>query len=64
MRLVGCLLMVSGWLLLMAALLLLRPGAPQLLFVCAGILVETLGIGVLAHRYRSEQAAPQPRGAR
>ena len=39
--------MVSGWLLLMAALLLLQPGAPQLLFIGAGILVEALGIGVL-----------------
>jgi hypothetical protein len=64
MRLVGCLLMVSGWLLLMAALLLLQAGAPQLLFVSAGILVEALGIGVLAHRYRTEQVAPQLRGTR
>jgi hypothetical protein len=64
MRLVGCLLMVSGWLLLMAALLLLDSGVPQLVFVGAGILVEALGVAVLAHRYRTEQAAPSLRGAR
>jgi ABC-type transport system involved in cytochrome bd biosynthesis fused ATPase/permease subunit len=52
MRLVGCLLMLSGWLLLMAALLLLAGTGQRLAFAIAALLVELLGLGLLAQRYR------------
>ena len=55
MRLVGCLLLVLGWLLLLAALLLLRGQGQRLAFVVASLMVEALGLGVLAYGYRSVQ---------
>jgi hypothetical protein len=53
MRLVGCLLLVSGWLLLVAALLLLAGQRERFAFVMASLLVEALGLGVLAYGYRA-----------
>jgi len=47
--------MVSGWLIVMAALLLLAGATQRLAFVLSGILIELLGIGLLAWHYRSLQ---------
>jgi hypothetical protein len=55
MRLIGCLLMISGWLLLLAALLLLAGLRQRFLFCTAGLLVELLGLALLAQRYRGIQ---------
>ncbi len=55
MQFIGCLLMVSGWLLLLAALVLLGSQGQRLVFAVAGLLVETLGLGVLAYGYRAVQ---------
>lgn len=53
MRLIGYLLMLSGWLLVFAALLLLTGLGQRFAFVVAGLLVSLLGLGVIALRYRS-----------
>jgi hypothetical protein len=53
MRLVGCLLLVLGWLLLLAALLLLAGPRERFAFVTASLLVEALGLGLLAYGYRA-----------
>lgn len=55
MRLTGYLLMVSGWMLALAALLLLAGLGQRFVFILAGLLVELLGLGLVAYRYRSLQ---------
>jgi len=47
--------MVSGWLIVMAALLLLAGTTQRLIFILSGILIELLGIGLLAWHYRAIQ---------
>jgi hypothetical protein len=52
---IGYLLMVSGWLLVVASLFLLAGLGQRLTFVVAGLLVELLGLALIAQRYRSLQ---------
>jgi hypothetical protein len=52
---IGYLLMVSGWLLVFASLFLLAGLGQRLTFVVAGLLVELLGLALIAQRYRSLQ---------
>ena len=52
MRAIGCLLMFSGWLIVVAALGMLNQLGQRYGFVGAGLLVELLGIGLLANSYR------------
>ncbi len=52
---IGCILMVSGWLIVMAALLLLTGTLQRLSFVAAGLFIELLGVALLAWHYRSLQ---------
>ncbi len=52
---IGCILMVSGWLIVMAALLLLSGANQRLAFILSGLLIEILGIALLAWHYRSLQ---------
>jgi hypothetical protein len=52
MRLLGFLLLLSGWLLVLAALLLLRPPLDRSAFVTAGIGVEVLGLILVARAHR------------
>ena len=59
MRLIGYLLMLSGWLLVFAALLLLAGLGQRFTFVVAGLLVECLGLALIAMRYRALQKGPQ-----
>jgi hypothetical protein len=59
MTLIGYLLMVSGWLLVFASLFLLAGMGQRLVFVVAGLLVELLGLALIAVRYRSVQRGPQ-----
>ena len=47
--------MVSGWLLSLAAPLLLAGLRQRFVFVLAALLVEVLGLALVAHRYRSLQ---------
>jgi ABC-type transport system involved in cytochrome bd biosynthesis fused ATPase/permease subunit len=54
-RAIGCLLMISGWLIVLAALVLLHGLGQRYGFVVAGVAVEVLGLVLLAQRYRAEQ---------
>ena len=49
MKIAGFLLLIAGWLLVLAALALLRPAGPRAAFVLAGVAVELLAL-VLAFR--------------
>ncbi len=55
MGFVGYLFLISGWLLVLAALLLLAGTGQRLTFVIAGLLVELLGLALVAQHYRSLQ---------
>ncbi|HSY36737.1 MAG TPA: hypothetical protein VK814_13360 [Acidobacteriaceae bacterium] len=59
MILIGYLLMVSGWLLVVASLFLLGGLGQRFAFVIAGLLVELLGLTLIALRYRSLQRGPE-----
>jgi hypothetical protein len=52
---IGCILMVSGWLIAMAALLLLPGAGLRLVFVITALLIEALGLALVAWSYRSLQ---------
>ena len=52
---IGYLLIVSGWLLVIASLFLLAGLGQRFTFVIAGLLVEFLGLVLIALRYRSLQ---------
>ena len=55
MKWIGCLLLVSGWMIVAAALLLLAGLGQRFAFVVAGLLVECLGLSLLAQSYRALQ---------
>ncbi len=59
MKWIGCLLLASGWTIVATALLLLAGLGQRFAFVAAGLLVEFLGLSVLALSYKAQQ-----RGAR
>ena len=47
MKLVGFLLLLAGWLLVLAAIVLLASAPPRAAFVLAGVAVEALGLTFL-----------------
>ena len=51
MRLVGCLLLPSGFFVVLAALVLLPVPGMRFAFVAAGLGVEILGVGLLTRAY-------------
>jgi hypothetical protein len=53
LKLVGCLLLVSGFFVVLAALVLMRSFAAETGFVCAGMGVEGLGLGLLVNGHRT-----------
>lgn len=55
MGFIGTLLLLSGWLLVLAALLLLAGLGQRFAFAGAGLLVEFLGLALIAQHYRSLQ---------
>lgn len=55
MSLIGYVFLVSGWLLVLAALMLLEGNGQRLVFVVAGLMVEMLGLALLAWQYRAVQ---------
>jgi hypothetical protein len=57
--LIGYLLMISGWLLALASLSLLASLGERFTFVVAGLLVEFLGLSLIALRHRTLQRGPE-----
>jgi low temperature requirement protein LtrA len=55
LRLIGCVLLVSGFFLVVAALVLLPGFGLRLAFTAAGLGVEVLGIGLLTQGYKPTQ---------
>lgn len=53
MKLVACLLLLSGFFLVLATLILLASLQQRFVFVAAGIGVEALGLSLLTQGYRS-----------
>jgi hypothetical protein len=55
LKLIGCLLLLSGWFLVLAALVMLPAFAPRAAFIAAGIGVEVLGLILLMRAYTTMQ---------
>lgn len=55
MRLVGCLLLLSGFFLVLAALVLLPSFVQRAAFVAAAVGVEVVGVGLLTRAYTAMQ---------
>ncbi len=55
MKLIGCLLLISGWLLVLAALVMLQAFAQRAAFVAAGLGTEILGLALLSNAYTAQQ---------
>ncbi len=55
MRLIGCLLLLSGFFLVPAALVLMPSFSARLGFVMAALGVEVLGVGLLTQAYKAGQ---------
>ena len=55
MKLIGCLLLFSGWIIVVAALVMLAAFAQRSAFVAAGMGVEVLGLFLLTQAYTSIQ---------
>jgi len=58
LKLLGFLLLVAGWVIVLASMALLRPGASQVSFVLVAIAVEILGLALVfrAHSLRGREA--------
>jgi len=55
LKLIGCLLLVSGWLIVLAALVMLTAFKERLFFAGAGCGIEILGLVLLTQGYKSLQ---------
>jgi len=55
LKLIGCVLLFSGWLIVVAALVMLTTIAQRAAFIAAGIGVEALGLVLLTRGYTSMQ---------
>jgi hypothetical protein len=51
LRLIGCLLLLSGFFIVLAALVLFAEARMRFPFVVAGLGVEVLGVGLLTRAY-------------
>jgi hypothetical protein len=52
LRLAGCLLLLSGFFIVLAALVLLTAFPPRLAFTVAGLAVEALGLALLTQGHK------------
>ncbi len=52
---IGCLLLLSGFFVVVAAMVLMTSFQTKLAFVVAGVAVEVLGLGLLMNSYKSAQ---------
>ena len=55
MKLIGCLLLLSGWLIVLAALVMLPAFVQRAAFIAAGVGIEVLGLVLLTQSYTSMQ---------
>jgi len=55
LKLIGCLLLLSGWLLVLAALVMLPAFTQRSAFIAAGMAIEILGLGLLTRAYTAMQ---------
>jgi membrane protein involved in colicin uptake len=53
--LIGCFLLLSGWLIVIAALLMLSSFAERMAFAASGLAVEVLGLVLLTRGYMATQ---------
>jgi hypothetical protein len=59
----GFVLLISGWAIVLAALVLFAGIGQRLAFVLAGLAVELLGLGLFAGGYKSLQSGFRKSGA-
>jgi hypothetical protein len=59
LKLIGSLLLLSGWLIVLAALVMLAAFPQRTAFIGAGMGVEILGLVLLTRGYTSTQRRPQ-----
>jgi hypothetical protein len=59
LKLAGCLLLLSGWMIVLVALVLLPGFAVRAAFIGAGIAVEILGLGMIARGQVTEHKQAQ-----
>jgi len=59
----GFVLLISGWVLVLAALMLLGGIAQRFAFILAGLAVELLGLHLLGSAYKELQSVPRKSGA-
>ena len=59
MKLAGCLLLISGWLIVLAALVMLPDFGMRVAFVISGLAVEIIGLGLIARGQVTEQKEEQ-----
>jgi hypothetical protein len=55
LRIGGCLLLLSGWLIVLTALVVLAGLGQRVAFVAAGLCVEVLGLVLLIRGYKALQ---------
>jgi len=55
LKLIGCLLLLSGWLIVLAALVMLQVFAQRSAFIAAGLGTEILGLFLLTNAYTAQQ---------
>lgn len=59
MKLIGCLLLLSGWFIVLAALVMLVAVTQRTAFVVAGVAIELLGLVLLTRGYTAMQRRPR-----
>ncbi len=59
LKLAGCLLLLSGWMIALVALVLLPGLGARAAFIAAGIAVEILGLGLIARGQVTEHKQAQ-----
>jgi hypothetical protein len=59
LKLIGCLLLLSGWFLVLAALVMLPAFTQRAAFIAAGMAIEILGLVLLTRAYTVMQRGAQ-----
>jgi hypothetical protein len=59
LKLIGCLLLLSGWFLVLAALVMLPAFLQRAVFIAAGMAIEILGLVLFTRAYTAIQKGAQ-----